>query len=271
MDQMTSLPRRALKSASRVTDAVRPPRVGITVLIFHRVGASSGGQMNLPAEVFTDQLAWLVGHRRVLDLDTALAEIRGAGPVEPGIVLTFDDGTADWVDVVAPILVEHAAPATFYLTTGYPAGDVPLPDGEPPISWNGVRELVATGLATIGSHTHTHRLLDRLEPSAIADELDRSIGLIGTELGARATHFAYPKAVDPSAPAADAVRTRFESAALAGTRANVAGDDPRRLSRSPIQAADSFDDFRRKSAGGMGLEDTVRRGLNRVRYRGATG
>ncbi len=62
---------------------------------------------------------------------------------------------------------------------------------------------------------------------------------------------------------------RFRSAALAGTRANVAGDDPLRLYRSPIQAADSFSDFQRKAVGGMGLEDRTRRVLNRLRYRGA--
>lgn len=266
----TSLPRRALKATSRVADVVHPPTPGVTVLIYHRVGASTGGQMNLRPDDFERQLEWLTATQRVIDLDTAVDEITGRGPATPAVALTFDDGTADWVDVVAPLLARHRVPATFYLTTSYPDGDLPLPDGEPAISWSGLAELVATGYATIGSHTHTHRLLDRLDDEAIATELDRSIELIGEHLGIDAEHFAYPKAVDPSRPAHDAVRRRFRSAALAGTRANVGGGDPHRLQRSPVQAADTFADFERKARGGMGFEDTVRRGLNRLRYRGAS-
>lgn len=266
----TSIPRRAVKLGSRLGDSVRPPARGITVLIYHRVGAHSGGQMNLEPAVFEEQVAWLAGNRRVIDLDDAVAEISGAGPVDPGVVLTFDDGTADWVEVVAPILTRHGIPATFYLTTGYPEGDHPLPDGETAITWAGIGDLTSTGLATIGSHTHSHLLLDRLDAAGIATELDRSIDLIGERTGAAPKHFAYPKAVDPSAKAADAVRVRFASASLAGTRANVAGDDPLRLFRSPVQAADSFADFRRKVDGGMGFEDALRRRLNGIRYRGAS-
>ncbi|MBX7068281.1 MAG: polysaccharide deacetylase family protein [Microthrixaceae bacterium] len=259
-----------LKLAARGADVVRPPATGIVVLIYHRVGAVGGGQMNLPVDTFRCQVEWLAEHTRVLSLDDAVAEISGAGPVAPGVVVTFDDGTADWIDVVAPVLVEHRVPATFYLTTGYPSGEHPLPDGEKPLSWRGVEELASTGVATIGSHTHSHRLLDRLEPAEIADELDRSIDLIASHLGTAPTHFAYPKAVAPSVAARTAVRSRFRSAALAGTRPNRAGDDPYELSRSPVQLADSFADFGRKVAGGMGFEDSLRRRLNTVRYRGAS-
>lgn len=266
----TSLPRRALKGASRAHDLARPPEPGITVLIYHRVGATAGGQMNLDPGVFERQLEWLAATQRVVELDVVVDEITGAGPTRPGVALTFDDGTADWIDVVAPLLVRYEIPATFYVTTAYPDGELPLPDGEPSISWSGLAELAATGVATIASHTHTHRLLDRLKPAEIGEELDRSRELIGDRLGIDARHFAYPKAVDPSEAARRAVRDRFRSAALAGTRANVAGGDPQALHRSPVQAADSFGDFTRKAQGGLGFEDTIRRTLNRLRYRGAT-
>jgi hypothetical protein len=69
------------------------------------------------------------------------------------------------------------------------------------------------------------------------------------------------------------VRERFRSAALAGTRVNPyrsepreRGTDPYRLARSPIQMSDGMDYFARKLAGGMGLEDAVRRAMNRLRY-----
>ena len=66
-------------------------------------------------------------------------------------------------------------------------------------------------------------------------------------------------------------RARFRSAALAGTRPNPYGaTDPYRLHRSPVQVADGMRWFERKLAGGMRVEDDVRRLANRARYVGAT-
>ena len=65
------------------------------------------------------------------------------------------------------------------------------------------------------------------------------------------------------------MRDRFRSAALAGTRANPYGNGrpiPYRLARSPIQVSDGMQFFERKVAGGMALEDSFRRAMNRVRY-----
>ena len=128
---------------------------------------------------------------------------------------------------------------------------------------------MSTGLVTVGSHTHSHALLDRLEPDAVADELDRSRELIEDRLGTPADHFAYPKALAPSALAERAVRARFRSAALAGTRANPIGTDVHRLARSPVQTSDRRRWFDRKLAGGMRLEDDLRRVVDRYRHSGA--
>ena len=67
------------------------------------------------------------------------------------------------------------------------------------------------------------------------------------------------------------VRDRFRSAALGGNRPNPYGStDPYRLARSAIQRSDGMRFFEHKAAGGMVLEDGVRRALNRVRYARAT-
>jgi peptidoglycan/xylan/chitin deacetylase (PgdA/CDA1 family) len=138
------------------------------------------------------------------------------------------------------------------------------------MSWTAVRDTLATGLVTIGSHTHTHALLDRLPEERLDEELSRSTGAIEDHLGVTPEHFAYPKSVAPSAAADRAVHARFRSAALAGTRPNRYGrTDPYRLARSPIQAGDGLRWFRAKALGGMSFEDDVRRVLNRWRYSGA--
>ena len=140
-----------------------------------------------------------------------------------------------------------------------------------PVSWAGLADVLTTGLVTVGSHTHTHALLDRLDPALVGAELDRSVELIGERLGVRAEHFAYPKALMGS-PAADrAVRERFVSAAVAGATANRPGHtDPWHLARTPVQVADGLGWFARKAHGGMAFEETLRRVANRRRYSGAT-
>ena len=132
-----------------------------------------------------------------------------------------------------------------------------------------LRDLATTGLVTVGSHTHTHALLDRLDESVVAADLDTSIGLLEDHLGLRARHFAYPKGVAGSPTAAAAVQRRFASAALADVGVNRYGrTNPYRLARSPIQNSDGMRWFTRKLHGGLALEGTVRRALNRRRYAG---
>jgi peptidoglycan/xylan/chitin deacetylase (PgdA/CDA1 family) len=264
----TSALRTSLKGTAALGDAVQPPSSGITILIYHRVGAGAGGQMDLSPEAFDAQLAWLAATQRVLTMDAAVAEIDDiAGPTGPGVVLTFDDGTTDWLDTVLPALERHHIPATFYVATDFVDRGVAFPGDGQPISWASLGDLASSELVTIGNHTHQHLLLDRLELPAIEAELDRANELLGEHLGVKPDHFAYPKAVAGSPAAEEAVRARFTSAVLAGTRSNDRDADVYRLSRSPIQPSDGDKWFRRKALGGMHLEDDLRRTLNRLRYR----
>jgi peptidoglycan/xylan/chitin deacetylase (PgdA/CDA1 family) len=226
--------------------------------------------MDLAVDDFDRQVAWLAAHRRVLSLDEAADELSGGDDVRPGVVLTFDDGTPDWAEGAVAVLERHRVPATMYVATGFVEDGRPLPDGCPPISWAALADLAATGLVTIGSHTHSHALLDRLPPDEVGGELDRSIELIGERLGVEARHFAYPKALAGSTVAEAEVRRRFRTATLAGTRPNRAGADLHRLARSPIQASDLPRHFVAKVDGGMAFEDDVRSLANRIRQRAAT-
>ena len=243
-------------------------------MLYHRVGRRSSSEVDLDAARFDEQMSFLVESTAVVRLGDALDELAQprfapGSDSRPEVVVTFDDGTDDFVDIAVPILERHRIPVTMYLATSFIDDGAPFPDGGRPASWSGLADACATGVVDIGSHTHRHQLLDRLPPAELDDELDRSVALIGEHLGRSATDFAYPKAVFGS-PAADAaIRRRFRSAAVAGTHANVAGrTDPYRLARSPIQVGDEMTFFRRKVAGGMGFEDTMRRAANRLRYAG---
>ena len=265
----------AIKRVAAGADVLRRAAGGVTILVYHRVGLGTGGEVDLDPATFDRQLAWLREHRRVLHLDDALDELRGGAPTggdasREAVVLTFDDGTRDWVEQVLPLLDRHGVPARFYVATDFVERQVPFPGDGAPITWEGLRELASSPLVTIGSHTHRHLLLDRLPRQGVEQELDTSIGLLQDRLGVDPAHFCYPKAVAGSPDAEAAVRARFRSAVLAGTRPNPAGTDPHRLHRSPVQRSDGMRWFERKATGGMRLEDDLRRVANRVRYRGAT-
>lgn len=266
-----------VKVGAAAFDRIVPPAPGVVVLIYHRVGGGSGSNVDLPRDLFDEQVAELVEERRVVSLDEAAAMLRSDtvdvasfddGPLP--VVLTFDDGTADWLDVVLPVLDSHGAPATFYVATDFVDAGRPFPGDGVPISWAGLAELQASGLATIGSHTHTHALLDRASAELAADELDRSNDLIGTHLGVECRHFAYPKALLAGPDAEPEVRSRYDTAAIALGVPNPVGVDLHRLARTPIQVTDGMRWFRHKAAGGMRLEDRARQAIGGRRYAGAT-
>jgi peptidoglycan/xylan/chitin deacetylase (PgdA/CDA1 family) len=276
MPAADQLLRRAVKTASAVVDTLHPPRRGVVVLIYHRVGAGSGLEFDLPLDVFEAQAEALAASGQVVPLGDALTRLvqptgLAAASAEESVVVTFDDGTDDFVDHALPILERYRLPVTLYAATSFIDEGRSFPDDGRPVSWRGLADAHSTGLVDVGSHTHGHRLLDRLSPSEVASELDRSIELIGQHVGRPPLDFAYPKAVPGSAAAGRAVRQRFRSAALAGTHANYVGTtDPFRLARSPIQRSDGMRWFERKVVGGMAMEDGLRRVLNRWRYAGAT-
>ena len=263
---------RGVKLAAEARDRVWPPTGGgVVVLLYHRVGGRAAMEIDLPLGAFEEQVAELAASGLTGTLDDALDHLAGRTPDGPRIVVTFDDGTKDVIDVALPVLARHGVPAVLYVATDFIDSGRSFPVDGRPASWAALADALTTGVMTIGSHTHTHALLDRLPPAEVDDELDRSIGLIQQELGFTPRHFAYPKALAGTAHAQAAVQRRFASAALAGCRSNLAGaTDPWRLARSPIQVADGQRFFRQKVAGGMALEETLRGLKNRRRYRQLT-
>ncbi len=271
---MARIAQKIVKSLAAGYDAITPRHPGVVVLIYHRVGGRTSMAVDLPADLFRRQMAELSESGRVVSLSDALRRLepsRGseqpAQTIESPIAITFDDGTADIADIAMPIMQEFGIPSTLYLATRFVENGEDFPDNGKPLSWQALADCVSTGLMDVGSHTHSHALLDRLANNEVARELDTSIDLITSKLGKVPLDFAYPKALSPSPVADAAVRERFRSASIAGTRPNRYGDaDPYLLYRSPIQVNDDMRWFRKKCDGGMALEDRLRVLVNRRRY-----
>lgn len=249
-------------------DVVRAPERGLMVLAYHRVDGSTGLQLDLEPADFDAQMAWLAAERNVISLDDGLDRVKQQmhGEHDP-VVITFDDGTIDFIDEALPILVRHRVPATYYIATSFIEEQRPFPDNGTPLSWAGLAEALSTGLITVGSHTHTHAVLDKLSPAEADAELSRAKGLIQDRLGVGVEHFAYPKGVFGGDEVEQVVARHHTSAALAGNGCNRYGQtDPLRLERTPIQRSDGPRFFRNKVDNGLRFEGHVRNRINARRY-----
>jgi peptidoglycan/xylan/chitin deacetylase (PgdA/CDA1 family) len=255
-----------VKSVAAASDLVVRPTHGVVVLAYHRVGGGTTLELDLEPAVFAAQMTWLAERQRAVDLDDALEALaEGTGPAS--VVVTFDDGTADFVDHALPALVDAGVPATYYIATAFIEEQRSFPDAGTPMTWSGLSEAISTGLVTVGSHTHTHAVLDKLDPVAADDELRRSAELIEDRLGVPADHFAYPKGVFGGEANEACLARYYRSAALANCGVNgYDTTDAMRLDRSPVQRSDAMTYFKKKVDGGMQLEGKLRAALNRRRY-----
>ena len=230
----------------------RRRRGDLVILLYHRVGKGAG-EIELPAAELDRQLEHLAEHERVVALDHALEDRDGGG-----VVVSFDDGSRDFADGALPLLEKHRVPAVLYVATGMIAEE-----GGEGLAWSQVEDAVASGLVTIGSHTHSHADLSRADEWTSEDEMRRSKQLIEDRLGVACRHFAYPWAVGSTA-ADRAARRLFDSAALYAWRTNRLGrTDHHRLGRTPVLASDGPMFFRAKVRGMLDGESVVYRVLRR--------
>lgn len=233
--------------------AVRERKPGVTILGYHRVGGNSADQFDLPAELFEWQMHYL-RRRLVVGLDEveALAR-RGQSYPYDVIAVTFDDGYEDVYRHAFPILQRYQVPATLYLTTSYlETGSFPQSKRSlqarqtPPLAWAQVKEMVASGLITVGAHTHTHPDMGRLPEPEIEREITESNRLIARRLDFVPVHFSYPwgRASDLTRKVIARV---YRTAVIGGSRKNPYGRiDLHSLYRMPIKRSDSRLLFRLK-------------------------
>jgi peptidoglycan/xylan/chitin deacetylase (PgdA/CDA1 family) len=250
---------RLAKSAALLAGRFTPAQVGLLVLLYHRVGEGNRN-IDLPIDVFREQMAFLAAEAEVVTLADGLARTADPRLNHDLVAVTFDDGTADFFDHAFPVLAANSIPATLYLCTGpaeeglvFPSWATGTIDASA-LSWSQVREVAESGLITIGSHTHTHADLDRASRDTIEDELRRSKDLIEQRLGRPCPDFAYPHAVT-SSDAERAVARCYSTAAIGGWRKNRPGAlDPYRITRVPVSRADGPAFFPAKVRGRMGAE-----------------
>lgn len=175
----------------------------IPILMYHwfreegEPSLSRSPQLEITPERFDRQMQQLVelGYTTVRLMD-AFGPHRKPLPEKP-IVVTFDDGTRDFLEHAHPVLMRHGLRATLFVVTGHVGGtsswDADL--GEPErelMTWDEIARLHGEGYE-IGSHTNTHRTFPELLDAEVREELTRSREAILQHVG-EAPHFlAYPR------------------------------------------------------------------------------
>lgn len=226
---------------------------GATLLIYHRVGGGTSNELDLLPDTFRRQLDLLAEHD-VLSLDSALDRLE-QHDARPSVVLTFDDGFADVHEHAWPMLRDRQLPFTIYLATAYVGAEMvwegATAKGMPGrgLTWHQLEEMVASGLCTIGNHTHHH-----VRPEVLhGEELDLCTDAIQRHLGVTPRHFTYPWGI--RVPAMDdAMRDRFRSASTGVLGRNLPDADRMALTRVPVRRTDPHSFFAAKLTGALRAE-----------------
>jgi peptidoglycan/xylan/chitin deacetylase (PgdA/CDA1 family) len=166
----------------------------------------------------------------------------GSLPERP-VVITFDDGLADFRDQAMPSLRGAGCAVTLFVTTGF-LEDLPQARGvtRPAGPWldsAALLDLREQGVE-IGAHTHTHPHLDTLSVGAARAEIASSKEILEELLGAPVPSFSYPHGYH-SRTVRRLVRVcGFESACAVKNTLSSSADDVFSLARLTVRADTSL-------------------------------
>ncbi len=267
--------RQLLKTATLVANLFKKDdRPGYYFLIYHSLSGQLGLELDLPPALFRRQLEYLATTRPVAAYEEALAALQaGRTPPEDTFVLTFDDGYESFYRCAFPLLQQLKLPAILFVTTGFVELGRPYPlmsqsTGHlPPLNWPMLEEMLASGLVTLGAHTHTHPSLPGHPPDKAVEELAAPLALCRERLGTEPRHFAYPRAL--WTPALEQLVARYYRSAVigGGQKAVPGGFNPYRIPRLPIRRSDGWPFFKAKLNGRLAGEEAIYARLHRWRGR----
>ena len=166
------------------------------ILMYHHVDESTPQITSVTPDLFEEHLTYLERHGfRIWPLPAVVDSLKSGGAIPDSVVaITFDDGYRSVFTEAFPRLRKRGWPFTVFVSTE----DIDQHNG-PVLHWDQLREMAMEG-ATIASHGHRHRHLQRLEPgesrqqwrTRTLEELRRSRQRILEEIGQDPELLAYP-------------------------------------------------------------------------------
>ena len=181
-------------TVARPPDALAPgpTSINVPILTYHyiRVNPDRYDRMGFALSVtpsdFATQMDWLAqnGYHTITTEDLYTYLNRHGGLPSKPVILTFDDGYADFYTTALPILRSHDFVGVSYVVSGF-------------VGWPGymtsaqIREADRSGME-IGSHTVNHPNLASLPAAAVWSQLTQSKVFLEQVLGHQVTSFCYP-------------------------------------------------------------------------------
>jgi peptidoglycan/xylan/chitin deacetylase (PgdA/CDA1 family) len=167
------------------------PSISVPILMYHYIRYYGGDDpvltdLSVTPEELRQQMDWLAANSyHPVDFRDLRAYLAGqrALPSRP-VVLTFDDGYADFYTTAYPILAEHGFRAVSYVVSGFV--------GNPGyMSATQIVSLDREGVE-IASHTMSHVDLTRSSPDELVQQLQQPKAYLQSLLGHPVVDFCYP-------------------------------------------------------------------------------
>lgn len=160
----------------------------VPVLVYHSIRAD-GPSSDDPWAVSVSDLrrdvdAVLATGRPSMTATRYAQWLAGHDDAPPPVLITFDDGFADFADTALPILAEHGLAATVFVTTGWV--------GRPGMLSHSAIAGLPSSLVEVGAHTVTHPHLDTVNDEVARRELLTSRESLEEWTGDWVTSTAYP-------------------------------------------------------------------------------
>lgn len=228
-------------------------KVKVPILIYHSISRNATSKFKpftVPPTLFAEQMAYLHRHGftpiTVTRLVHALSQ-EGAALPERTVVLTFDDGFADFFTDAFPILKQYNFTATLYVPTAFINGTSRWlrREGEGTrsmLTWNQLSEITTFGIEC-GAHSHSHLQLDVLPLSAATHEIVQSKELLEQHLGLKVSSFAYPFGYHTAALQKEVQAAGYTSACAVKFALSSESTDPFALARLMVRPDTSVDAF----------------------------
>ena len=229
------------------------PPPSLPILMYHSISSCTSPKFRrytVDPETFARQMRCIAEHGftpiTISDLTRTTASGGASLPPRP-VLLTFDDGFADFASDALPVLTRFGFTATLYIATAY-VGDTSRwlrrerEATRPMLTWQELSQIAASGIEC-GAHTHTHPQLDTIPRAAARHEIAHSKGVLEQHLGRAITTFAYPFGYYTPAVRQLVCEAGYTSACAVHYTMSAVGEDPFALSRLIVTADTSTDAF----------------------------
>jgi peptidoglycan/xylan/chitin deacetylase (PgdA/CDA1 family) len=225
--------------------------------MYHEINepAQAFSSLAVSPAMFREQLSYLAdaGYTTVTAGEFAASVAEGRSLPPRTVVLTFDDGFADFHEYAVPALSERGFVASVFVNTGWvqdAGGDARRPGTM--LSWSQVAEVLAAGME-VGGHSACHPQLDQIPAGRLRDELRTSKASLEDKLGIPVPGLAYPFGYSSAEVRAMARDAGYHYGyAVANTLANPASD-LFRLPRLTVHHSTSLAELRRLVTGELAL------------------